>query len=207
MDKKHEKSTGLHLNYEIITKIIKENSKILDLGCGDGTLLKMLIERKNCTGSGIEIDQKNAISAIEKGLSIIQGDIDEGLQDFSDNEYDYIILNQTLQSTEKPDYVIEEMLRAGKKAVVSFPNFAYWKVRFYLFFKGKMPKSDLLPFEWYNTPNIHLLTIKDFFEFCKKRNIKILKEVYLNNSQIISNFRTKWHKNLFAQEAIFVISQ
>ena len=114
MDKKHEKSTGLHLNYEIITKIIKENSKILDLGCGDGTLLKMLIERKNCTGSGIEIDQKNAISAIEKGLSIIQGDIDEGLQDFSDNEYDYIILNQTLQSTEKPDYVIEEMLRAGK---------------------------------------------------------------------------------------------
>ena len=207
MDKKHEKSTGLHLNYEIITKIIEENSKILDLGCGDGTLLKMLIKRKNCTGSGIEIDQKNAISAIEKGLSIIQGDIDEGLQDFSDNEYDYIILNQTLQSTEKPDYVIEEMLRAGKKAVVSFPNFAYWKVRFYLFFKGKMPKSDLLPFEWYNTPNIHLLTIKDFFEFCKKRNIKILKEVYLNNSQIISNFRTKWHKNLFAQEAIFVISQ
>ena len=207
MDKHYENSKGLHLNYEIITKFIENGSKILDLGCGDGTLLKMLIERKNCTGTGIEIDQKNAIQAIEKGLSIIQGDIDEGLKDFSDNEYDYIILNQTLQSTEKPDYVIEEMLRAGKKAVVSFPNFAYWKVRFYLFFNGKMPKSNILPFEWYNTPNIHLLTIKDFFEFCKKRDLKILKEVYMNKAKMINNFGVKWHKNLFAEEAIFVISK
>ncbi len=207
MDKHYENSKGLHLNYEIITKFIENGSKILDLGCGDGTLLKMLIERKNCTGTGIEIDQKNAIQAIEKGLSIIQGDIDEGLKDFSDNEYDYIILNQTLQSTEKPDYVIEEMLRAGQKAVVSFPNFAYWKVRFYLFFNGKMPKSNILPFEWYNTPNIHLLTIKDFFEFCKKRDIKILKEVYMNKAKMINNFGVKWHKNLFAEEAIFVISK
>lgn len=207
MNNHYEKSKGLHLNYEIITKFIENGSKILDLGCGDGTLLKMLIERKNCTGTGIEIDQQNAIQAIEKGLSIIQGDIDEGLKDFSDNEYDYIILNQTLQSTEKPDYVIEEMLRAGKKAVVSFPNFAYWKVRFYLFFNGKMPKSNILPFEWYNTPNIHLLTIKDFFDFCKKRNIKILKEVYMNKARLINNFGTKWHKNLFTEEAIFVISK
>jgi len=207
MNNHYEKSKGLHLNYEIITKFIENGSKILDLGCGDGTLLKMLIERKNCTGTGIEIDQKNAIQAIEKGLSIIQGDIDEGLKDFSDNEYDYIILNQTLQSTEKPDYVIEEMLRAGQKAVVSFPNFAYWKVRFYLFFNGKMPKSNILPFEWYNTPNIHLLTIKDFFEFCKKRNIKILKEVYMNKARLINNIGTKWHKNLFTEEAIFVISK
>ncbi|HIU87174.1 TPA: methionine biosynthesis protein MetW [Candidatus Spyradomonas excrementavium] len=207
MNNHYEKSKGLHLNYEIITKFIENGSKILDLGCGDGTLLKMLIERKNCTGTGIEIDQQNAIQAIEKGLSIIQGDIDEGLKDFSDNEYDYIILNQTLQSTEKPDYVIEEMLRAGKKAVVSFPNFAYWKVRFYLFFNGKMPKSNILPFEWYNTPNIHLLTIKDFFEFCKKRNIKILKEVYMNKARLINNIGTKWHKNLFTEEAIFVISK
>ena len=207
MNNHYEKSKGLHLNYEIITKFIENGSKILDLGCGDGTLLKMLIERKNCTGTGIEIDQQNAIQAIEKGLSIIQGDIDEGLKDFSDNEYDYIILNQTLQSTEKPDYVIEEMLRAGKKAVVSFPNFAYWKVRFYLFFNGKMPKSNILPFEWYNTPNIHLLTIKDFFEFCKKRNIKILKEVYMNKARLINNIGKKWHKNLFTEEAIFVISK
>ena len=207
MNNHYEKSKGLHLNYEIITKFIENGSKILDLGCGDGTLLKMLIERKNCTGTGIEIDQQNAIQAIEKGLSIIQGDIDEGLKDFSDNEYDYIILNQTLQSTEKPDYVIEEMLRAGKKAVVSFPNFAYWKVRFYLFFNGKMPKSNILPFDWYNTTTFNLLSIKDFFEFCKKRNIKILKEVYMNKARLINNIGTKWHKNLFTEEAIFVISK
>ena len=197
---------GLHLNYSIIAKMIEKNSKILDLGCGDGTLLKMLKER-GIKGNGIEINQKQVIQCLEKGLSVIQGDIDEGLREFSDKEYDYVILNQTLQSTEKPDYVIEEMLRVGKKVVVSFPNFAYWRVRFYLFFKGQMPKSKMLPFEWYNTPNIHLLTVNDFFEFCKKRDIKILESVYMTKAKVRKGILMRTIKNFFSEEVIFVISR
>ena len=207
MNNHYKESRGLHLNYSIITDLIEQGAKVLDLGCGEGTLLKMLSDKKNCNGVGIEINQQNAIKSIEKGLSIIQGDLLEWLQNFSDDEYDYVILNQTLQSTEKPDLVIEEMLRVGKKAVVSFPNFGYWRVRFYLFFNGKMPKSNILPFEWYDTPNIHLLTLNDFFEFCKKRNIKILDSIYMKRAKDFKNLFIKTMTNLFTEEAIFVISK
>ncbi len=207
MNNHYNEYKGLHLNYEIITNIIKKNAKVLDIGCGEGTLLKMLYDQKHCSGVGIEIDQHNAIKSIEKGLSIIQGDLLEWLKNFADNEYDYVILNQTLQSTEKPDMVIDEMIRVGKKAVVSFPNFGYWRVRFYLLFNGTMPKSNILPFEWYNTPNIHLLTVKDFFEFCQKRNIKILDSIYLKRAKAFKNFFTKTMTNLFTEEAVFVISK
>ncbi len=207
MNNHYNEYKGLHLNYEIITNIIKKNAKVLDIGCGEGTLLKMLYDQKHCSGVGIEIDQHNAIKSIEKGLSIIQGDLLEWLQNFADNEYDYVILNQTLQSTDKPDMVIDEMIRVGKKAVVSFPNFGYWRVRFYLLFNGTMPKSNILPFEWYNTPNIHLLTVKDFFEFCQKRNIKILDSIYLKRAKAFKNFFTKTMTNLFTEEAVFVISK
>lgn len=207
MNKEYGKTQGLRLNYSIITDIIDKGAKVLDLGCGDGTLLAKLIEEKSVKGLGIEINQQDVISSLEKGLSIIQGDIDEGLKGFSDKEYDWAILNQTLQSTEKPDYVVDEMLRVSKKAVVSFPNFAYWKVRFYLFFTGHMPKSKILPFEWYDTPNIHLLTVKDFYRFCEKRNIKILKSVYMTRANIRRNFLIRLLSNFFAEEVIFVISR
>jgi len=195
------------LNYEIITELIQKDSTVLDLGCGDGTLLKMLTERKNAKGAGVEIDQGQVIKALEKGLSIIQGDIDEGLKQFLDKSYDYAILNQTLQSAEKPDYVIEEMLRVANKTIVSFPNFAYWKVRFYLFFKGKMPKSKSLPYEWFNTPNIHLLTVNDFFEFCKKRDIKILQSIYLTRQKARRNILIRTITNFFSEEVIFVVTR
>lgn len=198
---------ALHLNYSIITQNIESGAKILDLGCGEGDLLKMLIDEKNCTGSGIEINQQNVIKSIQKGLSIVQGDIDEGLKEFSENEYDYVILNQTLQSTEKPDYVIEEMLRVGKKVVVSFPNFGYWRVRFYLFFRGRMPKSKMLPFCWYDTPNIHLLTVNDFFDFCKDRKIDIQKSVYIKRGCISKNPLTKFLTNFLCEEAVFIIKR
>ena len=144
------------LNYEVVTDIIPENSRILDLGSGDGTLFSKLIKEKNVTGVGVEINKDEVIKALDKGVAVIQGDIDEGLKQFPDKSFDYAILNQTLQSTEKPDLVMDEMLRVAKKAVVSFPNFAYWKVRFYLLFKGKMPKSKALPYEWYNLSLIHI---------------------------------------------------
>ncbi len=202
-----ERKKALHLNYAIITENIEPEARVLDLGCGSGELLKMLVEKKHCTGSGIDINQQNVIESIQKGLSVIQGDIDEGLREFSDNEYDYVILNQTLQSAEKPDFVIEEMLRAGKKAIVSFPNFGYWRVRFYLFFKGRMPKSKMLPFNWYDTPNIHLLTVRDFFDFCKERNIKITKSIYIKRGKISKNPLTSFLTNLLCEEAVFVIEK
>lgn len=194
------------LNYSAIVKLVKENSKILDLGCGSGALFKMLVDEKKVKGTGVEIDEKCVIEALEKGLSVIQGDLDEGLKQFPDKSFDYAILNQTLQSTNNPELVINEMLRVAKRSIVSFPNFAYWKVRFYLFFKGKMPKSKALPYEWYNTPNIHLNTIKDFFEFCKKRDIKILEAVYLAKNKARKKIFTPL-ANFFSEEAIFVISK
>ena len=203
MSEHYNESKGLHLNYSIITDMISPQDSVLDVGCGDGTLMKMLREKK-IQVTGIDIDQDNIVKCFEKGLSVIQGDIDEGLQGYPNKSYDYVVLNQTLQSTEKPDYVIQEMLRVGKKVVISFPNFAYWKVRFYLMFHGKMPKSNILPFEWYNTPNIHLLTIKDFYDFAKRHNFKIEKKLCMTRGKLSKSFIRKIFDNLFTEEVIFL---
>lgn len=205
MDKEKEKS--LHPNYDLIANLVETGSSVLDLGCGDGTLLRKLIDEKKVKGKGIEINQDNVIKSIHKGLSVIQGDIDEGLADFSDGEVDYVVLNQTLQSAQKPDYVINEMLRVGKYGIVSFPNFAYWRIRMYLLLKGKMPKSKMLPFEWYDTPNIHLLTVKDFFDYCEQRNIKITKSILTRRGKVIRSNLKKVFADIFAEEVIFVIQK
>ncbi|MBQ2644782.1 methionine biosynthesis protein MetW [bacterium] len=195
----------LHPNYSEILKLVVHNSNVLDLGCGDGTLLKQLIDEKKVNGIGIEINQDNVIKSIHKGLSVIQGNIDEGLADFSDFAMDYVILNQTLQSTQKPDYVIQEMLRVGKKVILGFPNFAYWRIRTYLFFNGKMPKSNVLPYEWYDTPNIHLLTVRDFFDFCDVRNITIEQSILMRRGKVIKSKFKRVFADIFAEDVIFVI--
>lgn len=207
MKKGSNSKLRLRLGYSIITDMIQQGAKVLDLGCGNGNLLAKLYKEKGIKGLGVEINQGKVISSLEKGLSVIQADIDAGLEEFGDKEYDWVILNQTLQSVEKPDYVINEMLRVGKKVVVSFPNFAYWKVRFYLFFMGRMPKSKILPYEWFDTPNIHLLTVNDFYQFCKKRNIKILKSIFMTKARVKKNFVTRLLSNFFAEEVIFVVSK
>jgi methionine biosynthesis protein MetW len=206
MNEHYAKSKGLHLNYSIITNLIDADSTVLDLGCGDGTLLKMLKDKK-IKSQGVEIDQNKVIKCLEKGLSVIQDDIDEGLLEYPDKSYDYVILNQALQCTEKPHYVIQEMLRVGKKVVVSFPNFAYWRVRFYLLFHGQMPKSKILPFEWYDTPNIHLLTINDFYEFAKKNDIKIEQTICMTRAKVRKSILHKMFDSFFAEEVMFVISK
>lgn len=202
----YTKSKGLHLNYSIIADMIQKNASVLDLGCGYGTLMEML-DSKGVKVCGVEINQEKVIKTIEKGLSVIQGNIDEGLSEYPGKFYDYVILNQTLQSTYKPELVINEMLRVGEKVLVSFPNFGYWKIRFYLFFKGKMPKSSILPFEWYDTPNIHLLTVDDFFEFARKRNIKIEETIYMTKAKKTNKYLSVVFPNFFAEEVIFVISR
>jgi len=206
MEKHYIESKGLHLNYSIILDMISSDLSVLDVGCGDGTLMKMLSE-KGVHTTGIDINQDNIIKCLEKGLSVIQGDIDEGLQGYPDKSYDYVVLNQTLQSTEKPDFVIQEMLRVGKKVVISFPNFAYWRVRFYLMFQGKMPKSNILPFEWYDTPNIHLLTIKDFYDFAKRHNFKIEKKLCMTRGRIRNSLFRHLFDNFLTEEVIFLCSK
>ncbi len=192
--------------YEEIVSIIEENSRVLDLGCGDGELLQLLHMKKKTYGLGIDISTDEVLKCIKRGVSVIQEDIDEGLDQYKDQAYDYVILSETLQAVKRPDYVLDQIVRIGKKAIVSFPNFACWKLSLKFLFSGRMPKSSILPFEWYNTPNIHLLTINDFKDFCKARGIDILKQIYLINKGVRLKFNPGL-ENLFAEEAIFLIQR
>ncbi len=199
------KDIKLKSTFEEIIKIIEENSRVLDLGCGDGELLHQLMEKKNIYGLGIEINTDEVLKCIKKGVSVIQEDIDEGLDEYHNESYDYVILSETLQTVKRPDYVLNQIVRIGKKAIVSFPNYAHISTRFQIMFLGKTPKTKILPYDWYNTPNIHLLSIKDFKEFCKKNNIKILKEIYFTTNG--KKFFTFGFENLLAEEAVFVIQK
>lgn len=189
-----------------IIDLIEYKSSILDLGCGTGELLKELIRKKGVKGRGIDIDKNRLIESIKNGISVSKSNIDKGLPEYTDQAYDYVLLSMTLQVLYHPDLVIDEMLRVGKKAVVRIPNYAYWRSRVQFFFKGVLPKTNLFPYEWYNTPNIHSLTIKDFRIFCKEQDIKILKEIFLVNSKKIGRFTQKL-ANFYAEEGIFLITR
>ena len=194
--------------FRVIADLIEKNTRVLDVGCGDGVLMEFLRDNKNIDIRGLEISKNNAQKCIEKGLTVIEGNAEFDLKQFPDKSFDYVVLSQTLQAFLNPELVINELLRVGKKAIVTIPNFGYWKVRLHLLLKGTMPVTEALPDQWYDTPNLHMCTIKDFVYFVKSRNIKIFKSLALNetNTSIINN-NNLGIKNLFSDLGIFLIEK
>ena len=194
--------------YKIIADIITENTRVLDVGCDDGSLMEFLKKEKNVDIRGIEISKQKVQICISKGLTVIEGNAEFDLKQFPDNSFDYVVLGQTLQAFINPEIVIKELLRVGKKAIVTIPNFGHWKVRLNLLIKGTMPVTQTLPNEWYNTPNIHMCTIKDFFIFSQKVDFKIFKSLALMNGKVSTiNNSNLFFKNLFSELGIFLIEK
>jgi methionine biosynthesis protein MetW len=190
------------IDHQIICSMIKDGASVLDLGCGNGDLMSLLVREKNASVQGIELDDTAVRQCIEKGLMVFQGDIESGLTDFPDQSFDDVILNQSMQEVRKVDLVIQESLRIGKRVIVGFPNFAHFYPRWMLFFRGKTPVTKSLPYFWYETPNVRFLSIGDFEDFCRKKHLRILSAVYLGRDNII-----RCWPNLFAQNAIFVLAK
>ena len=194
--------------FKIISEFIEKNTRVLDVGCGDGTLMEYLKTNKEIDIRGIEISKNNSQKCVGKGLSVIEGDAEKDLTQFPNGSFDFVILSQTLQAFLNPETVIQELLRIGKKAIVTVPNFGFWKVRLHLLIKGTMPITKNLPDEWYNTPNLHMCTIKDFYNFCHDREIKLNKAFALHNEKISSiNEMNLNIKNLSAELGIFLIER
>ena len=192
----------------VLLDLIETKSRVLDVGCGDGNLLLILKKNKNINGRGIEINQQKVTECLSKGLAVIEGDAEKDLVNYPDNSFDFAILNQSLQQFYNPRKVLNDLLRIANKAIITIPNFGYWKVRFHLLLKGTMPVTKTLPDEWYNTPNLHMCTIKDFFHFVKSKDIKIFKSLALNNlNSSIINESNLGVKNLFADLGIFLIEK
>jgi methionine biosynthesis protein MetW len=181
---------------------------VLDVGCGDGTLMKYLKDEKNVDTRGLEISKNNVQNCTSKGLSVIEGNAEKDLHQFPNLSFDYAILSQTLQAFYNPEKVIDDLLRVANKAIVTIPNFGHWKVRMHLLFKGTMPITETLPNEWYNTPNLHMCTIKDFFNFCSNKNIELYKSIALSSEKTSTiNKKNLIIKNLYSELGIFLIKK
>jgi len=187
-------------DYAIISELVQPDTRVLDVGCGEGELLEWLAVNKHVDARGVEIVGAKVQKAIARGVSVYQGDIDQGLADYPDHAFDYVILSQTLQETRAPLEVLREMLRVGKRAIVSFPNFGHWTVRRAMLFSGQAPKTKLFPYDWYNSPNIHFLSINDFEDLCRKQHFPIEKRYFLSGATRVAAF-----PNLFAQTAVFLL--
>lgn len=191
-----------NLEHRIISGWVFKGASVLDLGCGNGDLLSLLIRERHIHAQGIDLSDQAIHNCIVKGLSVIQEDIDKGLSEYSNHFFDFVILNQTFQQVKKPDFVLKEALRVGKKIIVSFPNFLHIAARFQMFFRGKVPVTPSLPYEWHDTPNLHFLSIADFREFCKIRNIRIERSAFITKSKIINLL-----PNLLAETGFFLLSK
>ena len=194
--------------FKVIAELIEKDIKVLDVGCGDGILMEYLKNNKNTNIRGLEISKSKVQECIAKGLTVIEGNAEKDLKQFPDKSFEYVVLSQTLQAFLNPELVINELLRVGKKAIVTIPNFGYWRVRLHLLIKGTMPITKTLPDEWYNTPNIHMCSIKDFFHFVKSKDIKIFKSLAVSNQNVsIINDNNLTIKNFFADLGIFLIEK
>lgn len=197
---------SLRADLAIIAQWIKPESTILDLGCGDGALIKYLRKNQSVRAFGLEIDENNLESCVKGGINVIQANLNDGLKTyFSDNSFDYVIMTQTLQATKRPDLLIDEMLRVGNEGIVTFPNMAHWKARLQIGLGGHMPVTKYLPHQWFNTPNIHLCTVRDFQHLCKKHGIKILQSSFVDFQHTKSTLLMRLFPNLFGEIAIFRI--
>ena len=194
--------------FNIIANNIENGTRVLDVGCGDGVLIEYLKKEKNIEVRGLEISKDKVQKCISKGLTVIEGNAEIDLKQFPDNSFDYVVLSQTLQAFINPELVIKELLRVGKRAIVTIPNFGFWKIRLHLLIKGTMPVTKTLPDEWYNTPNLHMCTIKDFVEFSDKINFKIFKSIAMNKKKTsLINNKNLFTKNLFSELGIFLIEK
>jgi len=195
-------SNGLQLDHQIIYRIVEPGARVLDLGCGNGDLLYLLAREKGAKVQGIEVNDSAIYECVKKGLSVFHGDIESGLAEYPDRSFDYVILNQSMQEVKKIDWLIHEALRIGGKIIVGFPNFASIQARVMLFFRGKAPMTSSLPYRWYDTPNLRFLSISDFSDFCREKDLKVLEAHYLGKKRSI----TLW-PNLFALNGIFVVTR
>ena len=194
--------------FKVIADLIEKDKRVLDVGCADGTLMKFLKDNKNINIRGLEISKDKVQKCIAKGLTVIEGNAEKDLSQFPDKSFDYVVLSQTLQAFLNPELVINELLRVGNKAIVTIPNFGYWKIRLHLLTKGTMPITKTLPDEWYNTPNLHMCTIKDFYKFCNERGIKLDKALALHNEKTSTINEVNLNiKNLSAELGIFLLEK
>jgi methionine biosynthesis protein MetW len=203
-----EDQAGHRLDFLLVTNMVEPGSRVLDVGCGDGSLLALLRDRRGVDGRGIEISREGVNACLAKGLPVIQGDADTDLADYPDDAFDYVILSQTIQATRQPKVVLEHLLRIGRRAIVSFPNFGYWNVRLELALRGRMPVTDNMPYSWYDTPNIHFCTIRDFMDLCREVGARMEKAVALNAGGKPMRVTLPWWVwNLFGEQGVFLLTR